>query len=111
MPHVPVPEGAEPPFEVYVNGEPRREGEDFRVEGRWIELLTPARPRPRLGFWHKTLLLIGIGVYGDLRGDVVDVAFRRDGRRELASEVPIITGPARAPEVSAAAGPGPRRTA
>jgi hypothetical protein len=36
------------------------------------------------------MLGMGIGVYGDLKGDVVDVSFRRNGQTELASGLPII---------------------
>jgi hypothetical protein len=36
------------------------------------------------------MLMIGIGVYGDLKGDTIDLRFMRDGRSELASDLPVI---------------------
>jgi len=87
---VPLPEGAERPFTVYVNGEPRVEGEDFTVDGRWLRFTTPLRPRPKLGLGAKILLTIGIGVYGDLTADVVDLQYHRAGRPQLATELPVI---------------------
>lgn len=85
-----MPADAEPPFDVYVNGEPCREGDDFVVEGRWLRFSRPLKPQPKLGFGRKVMLAIGIGVYGDLRADTVDVGYRRAGRKELATALPII---------------------
>jgi hypothetical protein len=87
---VPLPSGAEPPFEVYVNGEPRQEGLDYTVEGRWLRFATPLTPRPSLGLGRRLLLLIGIGVYGDLKGDEVDLRYRAGGRPQVANRLPII---------------------
>ena len=87
---VPLPEGAEPPYEVYVNGERRVEGRDFTAEGRWLRFTTPLRRRPPLGVGRRIMLMIGIGVYGDLKGDTIDLRFMRDGRSELASDLPVI---------------------
>lgn len=82
---VALPAGAEPPVRVYVNGGERREGVDFALEGGTIRLLRPLRAQPRLGLGRKVMLAIGIGVYGDLRGDTLDVSFTRGGRTEMAS--------------------------
>jgi hypothetical protein len=87
---VPLPQGAEPPYQVFVNGEPRSEGEDYTVEGRWLRFRSRLVPQPRLGAGRRLMLLIGIGVYGDLKGDVVDVGYRAGGTRHLASGLPII---------------------
>jgi hypothetical protein len=88
--NVPLPEGAEPPYDVYVNGEPQVEGEDFTVEGRWLRFTRRLVPRPRLGAGRRAMLLMGIGVYGDLKGDTVDLRYRSAGRPELVSGLPII---------------------
>jgi hypothetical protein len=87
---VPLPADAEPPFEVYVNAQRRQEGVDFVVEGRWLRFSTPLRPQPQLGLGRRLMLALGIGVYGDLRGDTVDVSYRTGGRSALASGLPII---------------------
>ncbi len=85
-----LPPDADPPYDVYVNGERRALNEDFTVEGRWVRFTTPLKPQPSLGLGRRIMLGMGIGVYGDLTGDVVDVSFRRNGQTELASGLPII---------------------
>lgn len=87
---VPLPPDADPPYEVYVNGERRAPEVDYTVEGRWVRFTAPLNPQPALGLGRRMMLAIGIGVYEDLKGDAVDVSFRRDGRSELASGLPII---------------------
>jgi hypothetical protein len=97
-PHEPVhavalPASAHPPYRVYVNGEERLEGEGYRVEGGTLRLTPPLRPRPPLGLWRKVLLAIGIGVYGDLRGDTLDVTYRAADGTTRTVTVPL-TSPA-----------------
>ena len=87
---VALPPDADPPYDVYVNGERRIQDADYTVEGRWVRFTTPLKPQPALGLGRRIMLGIGIGVYGDLKGDVVDVSFRRHGRTELARGRPII---------------------
>lgn len=95
---VALPPGAEPPYEVWVNGEPRSEGEHYTVDGRWLRFTTPLKPKVRTGARRWATLLAGIGVYGDLKADSVDVQFLRAGRRELASDLPVIPPEQGAPE-------------
>lgn len=87
---VPLPQGAEPPYDVYVNAQSQREGTDYIVEGRWVRFTAPLRPQPTLGFGRRMMLAIGIGVYGDLRGDVVDIGYRVGGTTQVATGLPII---------------------
>lgn len=82
---VALPDGAEPPLRVFVNGEERLEGEDWSHEDGVLRFEQPLRPKPSLGFWRSLVLSLGIGVYGDLRGDTLDVTFQRGGRQEQAS--------------------------
>ncbi len=77
---VALPEGAEPPFRVYVNGEERPEGQGFTVREGVLRFSPPLRAQPPLGLGRKVLLGIGIGVYGDLKGDTLDVQYRVAGR-------------------------------
>ena len=59
---VALPNGAEPPFQVWVNGEPREEGADYAVEGRWLRFSSPLRPKVRRkGLGGRMMLLAGIG--------------------------------------------------
>ena len=76
---VPLPPGAEPPFQVYVNGEEWAEGTDFTVEGTVIRFHRTLRAQPPLGLGRKLMLAIGIGVYGDLKGDTLDLGYRQGG--------------------------------
>jgi hypothetical protein len=82
---VALPPGAEPPLRVFVNGEERVEGEDWTLEGGAIRFASPLRPKPPLGMWRSIVLSLGIGVYGDLRADQLDVMFQRSGRQERAT--------------------------
>jgi hypothetical protein len=79
---VALPAGAEPPFRVYVNGEERAQGTGFAVAGTTLRFNPPLRAQPPLGLGRKVLLGIGIGVYGDLRGDTLDVQYHRAGKAQ-----------------------------
>jgi hypothetical protein len=96
---VTLPPGADPPIRVYVNGEERREGEDFVVEGATLRFLRPLRAQPPLGLGRKVMLAIGIGVYGDLKGDTLDVLFEQAGGTRTVS-IPLS-------DAAAAGGPPP----
>lgn len=85
---VALPADAEAPFEVFVNGVRRSEGDDYRVDGRWLRFSAPLRTRRRTGMGRWSMLLMGIGVYGDLRGDSVDVHW--DGGRKSANGLEIL---------------------
>jgi hypothetical protein len=76
---VPLPPGAEPPIRVYVNGEEWSEGTDFTVEGGVVRFHRTLRAQPPLGLGRKVMLAIGIGVYGDLKGDTLDLGYRQGG--------------------------------
>jgi hypothetical protein len=80
---VALPAGAEPPFRVYVNGEERAEGEGFTVVPGALRFSPPLRAQPALGFGRKVLLGIGIGVYGDLKGDTLDLQYRAGGQSRV----------------------------
>jgi hypothetical protein len=71
-----LPAGAEPPIKVYVNGEEWTEGEDFTVDGGVVRFSRLLRAQPPMGLGRKVMLAIGIGVYGDLKGDSLDIQYR-----------------------------------
>mgnify|MGYP003375221951 CR=1 FL=1 len=81
-----LPPGAEAPVTVYVNGRQLTDGDGLRLEGTRIHFDEPLRARPQLGLRHQVLLAIGIGVYGDLRGDTVDVMYHRGGVPQMISD-------------------------
>jgi hypothetical protein len=74
---VPLPAGAEPPIRVFVNGEEWTEGTDFVVDGPLVRFNRTLRAQPPLGLGRKVMLAIGIGVYGDLKGDTLDLSYRQ----------------------------------
>jgi hypothetical protein len=96
---VPLPPGAEGPYEVYVNGRRAVEGDEYTIEGRWVRFSTPLRPKVQLGLGRRIMLGIGIGVYGDLRADVVDVSYRAGGLTQLANDLPVIPPTEDAPPI------------
>jgi hypothetical protein len=86
---VPLPEGAGPPVRVFVNGAEWTEGEDYDLEGGRLRFRRPLRAQPRLGLRRKLMLGMGIGVYGDLRGDSLDVQYRDASGATRMSAVPL----------------------
>ncbi len=76
------------PFEIYVNGVPAEEGSDFRIEGRTLVFERELKGEGKLGVWRW--LSMWIGVAGTYRqNDSVDVVYRRNGKRVVASKLPL----------------------
>ncbi len=88
---IPLPAGAEPPIRVYVNGEEWTEGEDFHIEGGHVHFARVLRARPKMGFGRSVMLAIGIGVYGDLKGDTLDLQYTSGGRLQM-TPIPLRPG-------------------
>jgi hypothetical protein len=82
-----LPEGGGSPVTVWVDGAEITEGAGLEVRDGRVHLERPLRARPRLGVGRKVMLAIGIGVYGDLRGDSVDLRYTRAGRTEFVSDL------------------------
>jgi hypothetical protein len=76
------------PFEVYVNGVPQSEGDDFDVDGRTLVFDRELKTEGKLGFWRWTSIFVGIaGTYR--QNDSVDVVYTRGGRRVVAAKLPL----------------------
>lgn len=76
------------PFEVYVNGVPQAEAVDFRVEGRTLLFDRELKGEGKLGFWRW--LSMWVGVAGTYRqNDSVDVVYERNGKRVVATKLPL----------------------
>jgi hypothetical protein len=88
-----LPAGAGPPVRVYVNGEEWAEGEDFILDGPYLRFSRPLKAQPKLGFGRSVMLAIGIGVYGDLKGDKLDVLYQA-GDRPRSASIPLSAGEA-----------------
>jgi hypothetical protein len=83
-----LPQGAERPFAVFVNGVRQDEGSDYRVEGRDIVFSRPIVKEGKVSGLRWMAMLLGLfGTYR--RHEVVDVEYRRGGRVELASDVEV----------------------
>jgi hypothetical protein len=86
-----LPEGAQPPFQVYVNGVPQNEGRDYRVRGNALvfarELVSPRRTTLRL-----LARLMVAGRYSPEHH--VDVVYTIAGKPFMAHALPIEREPA-----------------
>lgn len=83
-----LPQGAEPPIRVYVNGVELHEGTDFElVSGE----LVFARPIIKETVTRGRWMAMYLGLFGTYRkNETVDVEYRRDGKVELAADVEIV---------------------
>lgn len=85
---VELPAGVTRPFEVYINGVAQQEGVDFDVVDGALVFRRELRQEGKLGFWRWTSIIFGAaGTYR--QNDVVDVTYERDGRRTVASGLPV----------------------
>jgi hypothetical protein len=84
---VQLPAGVRPPFEVFVNGVPQREGEDYERSGSALLFRRELVQEGKLGFWRWFLGAWGIGTYR--RDDVVDVRYERDGQPLVAHALAV----------------------
>jgi hypothetical protein len=84
---VDLPPAAGEDFEVYVNGVRQQPGVDFRQVGAALVFPRALASEGRLGFWRWLSLFLGVsGTYR--RNDTVDVVFRENGQRVVASLQP-----------------------
>ncbi len=86
---VQLPRAAEPPYRVFVNGVPQREGVDYQLRGRALEFDRPLQKEGRLGFWRWFSMFMSIaGTYR--KNDSVDVQYTVSGREHIATGLEII---------------------
>lgn len=83
-----LPEGAEAPIRVHINGVAQVEGVDFEIHGNEILFARPiVKETVTTGRWMAMYL----GLWGTYRkNETVDVEFRRNGKTELAADVEIL---------------------
>ena len=85
---VPLPDGAEPPLRVFVNGVPQEQGRDYELVGRELVFEKPLE-KERLSKGKWAAIFFGLwGYYG--KNDSVDVHYRRGGRDLVATGLDII---------------------
>jgi len=86
---VELPAGVGESFEVFVNGVVQQPGRDYRREGGELVFDRPLAREGRLGFWRWLSLFLGVaGTYR--QNDSVDVVYQRDGRRIVATSLPLV---------------------
>ena len=88
---VPLPRGAEPPYEVWVNGVAQQEGADYEVTGDALAFSKPLE-KERIGMARWLAIFLGLfGSYG--KNDSVDVRYSLHGERRLATGLDIVGPP------------------
>lgn len=83
-----LPQGAQAPINVYVNGIQKANGVDFEIRGDEIYF---ARPLVKETVTPGRWMAMYLGFFGTYRmNEVVDIEYRRDGEVKLASDVDIV---------------------
>ena len=77
-----LPPGIRPPFDVYVNGVPQREGVDYKLVAGDELRFGRRLASDRVSGWRWLIGAFGIGTYR--QDDSVDVRYERDGRSMVA---------------------------
>jgi hypothetical protein len=86
---VALPRGAEPPYEVYLNGVIQRDGEDYELRGDRLVFSRHLEKEGKLGFWRWLSMALSIaGSYG--RNDSVDVHYNLAGKRQVTVGLDIL---------------------
>lgn len=86
---VKLPAGVGGDYHVYLNGVPQQAGRDFRREGNDLLFERPLAKEGRLGFWRWLSLFLGVaGTYR--QNDSVDVVYRVNGQRVVATGLPLL---------------------
>jgi hypothetical protein len=84
---VKMPNGAGPPYTVFINGIEQKEGEDFNVEGRELHFTRPI-VKEKMG--TSRWLAMYLGLWGTYRKDEkVDLQFSRNGKTELVADLAV----------------------
>ena len=83
-----LPAAVTRPFDVFVNGVPQVEGRDYVVRSGALVFDEELRSEGKLGAARWTSMVLGVaGTYK--QNDSVDVVYEHDGRRVVASKLPI----------------------
>ena len=84
---VTIPEGAEQPIVVFINGVAQTEGQDYVLRGNEI-LFTREIVKEQKSGKKKLVMLLGVvGFYN--KDETIDVQFQRDGKTDLAGDLPV----------------------
>lgn len=81
---VQLPDDVPESFEVFINGVRQEPGRDYRVQGRTLVFIRSLAQEGKLGPLRWLSMFLGVaGTYR--KHDTVDVVYRRDGRRVVAT--------------------------
>ena len=70
-----LPSAVSPPFQVYLNGVPQRQGTDYTIDGDDLVFAKELR-KDRIAKWRWFLGAWGVGTYR--QDDSVDIRYERD---------------------------------
>lgn len=84
---VALPEGASQPIVVFVNGVAQTEGEDYVLRGQEILFTRDIIKETKTGKKKLVMLLGVVGFYN--KDETIDVQYQKDGRTELAGDLPV----------------------
>jgi hypothetical protein len=85
---VSLPPGVTPPFDVYVNGVPQREGTDYEVRDRVLVFDRELAQEGKVAGWRWLVGAFGVGTYR--KHHSVDVRYTLpDGRPTVAENLPV----------------------
>ena len=83
-----LPNGAERPISVFINGTAQSEGPDYSLRGREIVF---SRPLVKEKVSRSRWLAMSLGLFGSYgTNETVDVHFRRGGRTQVISDAEIL---------------------
>ncbi|MGK2937309.1 MAG: hypothetical protein ACSLFR_05845 [Solirubrobacteraceae bacterium] len=77
-----LPAQVQPPFQVFINGVPQREGTDYELRDGALHFSRSLAHEGKLGAWRWFLGAWGIGTYRD--HDSVDVRYELHGQAMVA---------------------------
>jgi hypothetical protein len=85
-----LPNGAERPIQVFINGTVQAEGADYSIRGREILF---SRPLLKEKVSRSRWLAMSLGLFGSYgKNETVDVHFRRNGKVQVISDAEILPG-------------------
>ncbi len=84
---VTLPEGAEKPIIVFVNGVAQTEGEDYVIRENEILFTREIIKETKTGKKKMFMLLGVVGFYN--KDETIDVQFQRDGKTDFAGDLPV----------------------
>ena len=85
---VELPAFVSEPLEIYVNGIAQQAGEHYELVGRRLVFQRILTPEVKMTKVQWFLVTFGVGAYK--KHDSVDVIYEKDGRRLVASGLPIL---------------------